>query len=96
MKADYDSQANALSIDLIDVPRWDGAEEIDDSYCNVALFEHQPANVELLNPRDHLDLLDVVAERFNLDLVVLRIAAEAALAAPDRPVTLEVGASLAA
>jgi hypothetical protein len=96
MKADYDSEANALSIDLAEVPRWDDGEEIDDTYCNVALFEGRPANVELLNPHDHLDLLAVVAERFDLDPVTLRIAAEAALAAPDRPVTLDIGASLAA
>jgi hypothetical protein len=96
MKADYDSEANALSIDLIDVPCWDDGEEIDDSYCNVAFYKGRPANVELLNPRDHLDLLAVVAERFALDHVALRIAAEAALAAPDRPVTVAIGARAAA
>jgi hypothetical protein len=92
MRADYDSEANALSIDLIDVTRWDDGEEIDDSYCNVAFSKGRLANVELLNPRDHLDLLAVVAGRFALDPVSLRIVAEAALAAPDRPVTLDIGA----
>ena len=96
MRADYDSEANALSIDLIDAPRWDDGEEIDDTYCNVALSQGRPANVELLSPHDHLDLLAVVAERFDLDPVALRIAAEAALAVPDRPVTLDIGARKAA
>ncbi|HEX7058889.1 MAG TPA: hypothetical protein VF176_03475 [Solirubrobacterales bacterium] len=88
MKADYDSEANALSIDLVEVPRWDNGTEIDDTYCNVALFQGTPVNVELLNPSDHLDLLDVVAKRFALDVVALRATAQAALAAPNRVVTV--------
>ncbi len=92
MKAGYDSHADALSIDLIEAPRWDDGEEIDDTYCNVALFEGRPANVELLSPRDHLDLLEVVAERLDVDLMALSAAAQAALAAPDRVVTVDVGA----
>jgi hypothetical protein len=92
MKADYDSQANALSIDLIDVPHWDDGEEVDDSFCNVAFSKGRLANVELLNPREHLELLEVVAEKYDLDAVALRVAAKAALAAPDRPVTLDIGA----
>lgn len=96
MKADYDSQADALSIDLLDVPHWDDGEEIDDTYCNVALYEGRPANVELLNPGDHLDLLDVAAARLGIDSAALRAAAQAALAAPDRVVTVDVGARAAA
>lgn len=96
MKADYDSQADALSIDLIEVPLWDDGEEIDDTYCNVALSNGRPANVELLNPRDHLDLLELVAERFDIDVAALRAAAQAALAAPDRVVSLDVAARAAA
>jgi uncharacterized protein YuzE len=90
MKADYDTQAEALSIELSDVPRWDGSEEIDDTYCHVSTFRGRPANIELLNPSEHLDLLDRVASRFDIDPAVLRAAAQAALAAPDRTVTLEV------
>lgn len=92
MRADYDSRADALSIELLGVPRWDGGEEIDDTYCNVALAKGRPANVELLSPRDHLELLELVAERFGLDAAALRAAAQAALAAPDRVVSLEVAA----
>lgn len=34
MRAEYDSQADALSIDLIRVEQWDGADgPIDDSFC---------------------------------------------------------------
>jgi len=96
MKADYDSQAEALSIDLVEVDRWDDGDPIDDTYCNVALRKGRPVNVELLNPRDRLDLLEVVADKYELDAEALRVAAEAALAAPDRPVTLDIGARAAA
>ena len=54
-----------------------------------------PANIELLNPASHLDLLEVVAERYGLDGVALLAAAQAALAAPDRIVELKLGALLA-
>jgi hypothetical protein len=94
MWVDYDSEADALSIDLIKVERWDGNEVIDDTYCHVAFADGKPANVELLYPKDHLDLLGVAAGRFDLDGEALRAAAEAGLAAPDRLVTIEVSKSL--
>jgi hypothetical protein len=92
MRAEYDSQANALSIDLVEADRWDDVpdEPVHDDYCHVAFASGRPANVELLYPRDHLDLLDRVAAQFELDAEKLKAAATAALAAPDRVVTLEV------
>ncbi len=96
MKADYDSEADALSIDLVEVDRWDGGEDVDGGSCHVVFADDRPVNVELLNPRDHLDLLTVAAERYGLDGTALVAAARAALAAPDRPVTLDVGVHAAA
>lgn len=96
MKADYDSEADALSIDLAGVDRWDRGEDVDGTFCHVAFSGDRPVNVELLNPTDHLDLLAVTAERYELDGRVLLAAAQAALAAPDRPVTLDVGVRAAA
>jgi hypothetical protein len=96
MLADYDSKADALSIDLVAAERWDGVDHIDGDFCNVAFSNGRPANVELLYPRDHLDLLEIVAQHHNLDSAALIAAAQAALAAPDRPVTLDVGSSIAA
>jgi len=96
VKADFDSRANALSIDLIEVDRWDYAEDIDETYCHIALRKGQPVNVELLNPAEHLDLLSLAAKRFELDSEALLAAAKAALAAPDRAVTVDVGRNLAA
>lgn len=97
MRAEYDSEADALSIDLIDVERYHGTVTIDDDYCSVALVEGDAAaNVELLSPRAQLDLLSVVAERYRLDRAALEAAAQAALAAPDRTVELTVRALPAA
>ncbi len=96
MKAEYDSQADALSIDLVEVDHWDAGESIDDTYCHVSLRGRQPVNVELLNPRNHLDLLGVAADRFRLDAGSLRAAAQAALEAPDRAVTLDASGHMAA
>ena len=96
MRADYDSEADALSIDLVEVDRWDGGEDVDGTYCHVVFADDRPVNVELLNPHDHLDLLAAAAERYGLDGTALIAAAKAALAAPDRPVTLDVGVRAAA
>jgi hypothetical protein len=96
MKADYDSKSDALSIDLIEADRWDGGVDVDGLYCHITLASDRPVNVELLNPRDHLELLAVAAEQYGLDGDALTAAAQAALAAPDRPVTLEVGVRTAA
>lgn len=95
MRAEYDSQADALSIYLIQAEHWDGADEpIDDSFCQVALVGGQPANIELLAPADHLGLLDRAAERYGLDRQALRGTARAALEAPDRLVAVIVGPQL--
>ncbi|UGS37070.1 hypothetical protein [Capillimicrobium parvum] len=91
MRAEHDREADALSIDLVQAEHWDGADEpIDDSYCQVALADRRSANIELLNPEGHLELLDRVAERDGLDRQALRGAARAALEAPDRVVELDV------
>lgn len=90
MRAEYDSEADALSIDLLDVERWDGAEIVDVDHCTVALSRGRPANLELLAPSGHLALLDRAAERHGLDAQALRAAAQSALAAPDRMVVLDV------
>jgi hypothetical protein len=96
LKADYDSQADALSIDLLEVDRWDEGEGIDEDFCTVSLSQGRPVNVELLSPESNLALLELAAKRFDLDQAALAAAAHAALAAPDRVVTLDVAAPAAA
>jgi hypothetical protein len=96
MRADYDSQADAIAINLRRFDRYERQEEVDDDYCVVGFARGEPVQVSLLSPAKHLDLLDVAADRYDLDGTALRAATQAALAAPDRIVTLEVGAPLAA
>lgn len=96
MRADYDSEADALSIELRQVERFDHQEQVDDDYCNVGIVDGRAVDVELLYPARHLDLLEAAAERYGLDGTALVAAAQAALAAPDRVVEVEVAARIAA
>lgn len=88
MKADYDSQANALGIELVEVYRWDDGFEFDDDYCNLGFSEGRLVYIGLLYPNDNLHLLKAVSEAYELDVEKVIAAAKAALAAPDLPVTL--------
>lgn len=96
MRIDYDSEADAISIELRPHSRYDNQEQVDDDFCNVGIVGGRPVDVELLSPARHLDLLYRAAERYNLDGPALVAAALAGLAAPDRLVTVEVGESLLA
>lgn len=96
MRVDYDSQADALSIAVRDFDRFDAEEQVDDDYCNVGLVGGVPVHVELIAPREHLALLAVASRRYGLDAAALTAAAQAGLAAPDRVVTLDVAAGVAA
>lgn len=96
MRADYDSEANALSIDLVDARRWEGSEGVGQR-VNVAFANGEPVNVELLYPDLGLEEpLHAAADRFELDAEALIAAAQAAIAAPDRAVTLDVAARASA
>ncbi|HEX5989079.1 MAG TPA: hypothetical protein VFY75_02540 [Solirubrobacterales bacterium] len=88
MKADYDSQANALGIELVEVDRWDDGYEFDDDYCNLGFSEGRLVYIGLLYPSQNLQLLEAVAESYGLDARRLLAAAKAALAAPDLTVTI--------
>lgn len=96
MRADYDSQADALDIELFRFEHLERQDSVHDTYCQVGFAGGRPASIEVLTPAEHLDLLDVVAERYCLDGTALAAAAQAALAAPDRLVELEVAARVAA
>ena len=95
MRADYDSKADALTIELRKVERFDHGEQVDDDFCNVGVVAGRVAAIELLYPAEHIDLLEVAAEPYDLDGVALTAAARAALAAPDRVVELNVHARVA-
>jgi hypothetical protein len=96
MRADYDSRAKAISIDLVAAPRWEHCEGVGDR-VNVAIAGGRPVNVELLYPgRGIEEPLRAAAERYGLDAEALIAAARAALAAPDRAVTMDVAVRAAA
>jgi hypothetical protein len=96
MRADFDSRADALDIELVRIERLEGQDSVDDTFCQVGFANGEPACIELLNPAEHLDLLPVVADRYELDGDALLAAAQAALAAPDRLVELKLSAVLVA
>lgn len=96
MRGDFDTEANALEIDLIRSRYADCTDIVDDTYCHVAMVGEKAVNISLLNPAEHLDLLAIVAERHDLDAGELLATAQAALAAPDHLVEVSIGESLAA
>jgi hypothetical protein len=94
MRADYDSEADALSILLRPFDVYDHQEAVHEDLCHVGIVDGVAADVSLLYPAAHLDLLAAVAERYGLDADELLATAQAALAAPDHLVEVSVGKSL--
>jgi hypothetical protein len=95
MKVDYDSEAHSLLFEFSEFrPREDGdyTEELADSSCIVQIHKGRADGILLLYADTDIKRLDEAAERFDLDPDGLRAAANAALAAPDREITIEVGA----
>jgi hypothetical protein len=91
MKADYDSEADAIMIDLVEVDQWDHKVMIDDAdYCGVAFLHDKPVSVTLRYPKEEIGLLGDAARRFDLNELALRATTHAALAAPDHLVTVDV------
>jgi hypothetical protein len=88
VKATYDSEANALGIELIEVDYWDDGDGFDEDYCNVAFSKGRLVYIGLLYPNEKLPLLLAVARDYELDADGLIAAAKAALASPDRAVTV--------
>jgi hypothetical protein len=88
MNADFDSEANALAIELIEVDHWDDGDGFDEDYCNLGFSRGRLVYIGLLYPSDNLHLLRAVSESYELDADGLIALAKAALAAPDRVVTV--------
>jgi uncharacterized protein YuzE len=94
MKAFYDSEADGLAIHFTDPIRGGYAEDLEgvEDMCWVEIDDHgEKVGVDLLGTRKYLHLLDAAAEQYDLDLDALKAAAAAAIAAPMRYVTVEVG-----
>jgi len=98
VKADFDSEANALAITLKEVTPSDppGREDRLHDRGGVLLVDGNPVFIEVLYPDLGVDeVLEAAASAYDLDLESLRAAAQSALAAPDREVTLQLSARLA-
>lgn len=97
MKVDYDSEARSLLFEFSRFrPAEDGdyTEEVADRSCIVRIHEGKADGILLLHADKDITRLDDVAARFELDADCLRAGAQAALAAPDHAVRIEVGRRL--
>jgi hypothetical protein len=97
MKVDYDPEARSLLFEFGEFrEREDGdyTEELAGGMCIVWFHDDHPESIQLLGDDTYIAALDEAAERFGLDADGLRAAARAALAAPDREITIEVGRKL--
>jgi hypothetical protein len=93
MRADYDSSANAISIAIVDAQTADRSDEVHPRAI-VALSAGRPVEVQLLYPDMGIaEPLAAVADRYDLDREALEAAAQSALAAPNRIVSVEVAAA---
>lgn len=96
MQAHYDSKANAISIKLGEAVRADTADEVH-ARAIVAIEDARPVEVQLLYPDLGVaEPLRAVVSKYDLDAEALIAAAQAALSAPDRSVTLAVAVRSAA
>lgn len=93
MRADYDTSANAISISIIDAESAEHSDEVHPRAI-VALSAGRPVEVQLLYPDMGIaEPLAAVADRYDLDREALEAAAQSALAAPNRVVSVEVAAA---
>jgi hypothetical protein len=96
VRAEYDSSANAISITIADAMSADRSDEVHPRAI-VALAAGHPVEVQLLYPDMGVsEPLIAVTKRYGLDREALEAAAQSALAAPDRLISLEVAARPAA
>ena len=97
MRADYDSEADTIQIELTETLRLDYGEDVEGGAVIVSFCEDHPVMVDVIGT--DLDIerpLIVAAERYGLDAEALIAAAQAARAAPDRAVNVDVGRRAAA
>jgi hypothetical protein len=93
MRADYDSEANAISIALVPGAR---AEKADPCHPRaiVALRDGEPVELQILYPDlGFEESLRAVVQSYGFDRGALAAAIQAALAVPDRAVTVDVDAA---
>jgi hypothetical protein len=96
MRAQYDSHANAISIELDRAEKADRADQVHERAV-VAVCGRKPVELQLLYPDlGVVEPLAAAAAQHGLDREALAAAAAAALAAPDRSVSMDVASRSAA
>ena len=97
MRADYDSEGDTIQIELESVGRLDYGEDVQDGAVIVGILDGRAVMVDVIGTRsDFEEPLRAAAASYGLDAEALIAAARAALAAPDRTVTLDVALHAAA
>ena len=92
MRADYDSEGRTLQIELEPIARLDDTDDATHPRALVHFLDGRPVLVEVLDVAELEDTVGTVAAEYGLDAEALAAAGRAALAAPDRRVTLDVNA----
>ena len=96
MRADYDSKGDTIQIELEPVDRLD-RDDADIAGVIVGMRNERPVMIDVIDTRAGMDRqLRAAAERYELDAEALIAAATAALAAPNRTITLDVALRSAA
>lgn len=96
MRADYDSKADTIQIELAPTDRLD-RDDAAVAGIIVGIREERPVLVDVIDTRSGVEeRLRNTAGRYELDAEALIAAARAALAAPDRTVTLDLAVRAAA
>jgi len=97
MRADYDSEGDTIRIEWAKLQRPAYGEDVENGAVIVSVHDDRPVAIDVIGTRNH-DFekpLRTAAETYELDAEALIAIAHAALAAPDRPVRLDVGARIA-
>ena len=96
MRADYDSKGDTIQIELEAVDRLD-RDDAGIAGVIVGIRGDRPVMIDVIGARSGIDeRLRAAADRYDLDAEALIAAARAALAAPDRAITLDVAVRAAA
>jgi hypothetical protein len=98
MTADYESAFDTIQITLGEVDHLNGGSDvIENGAVIVGYCEGRPAMIDIIGTRSGFErALCTAAERNGLDADALIAASKAAIAVPDRPVRMDVGARAAA
>jgi hypothetical protein len=98
MKVDYDPEARSILFEFGEFREYeegDYTETLAGYSCIVWFHDDRPESIQLLGADKDITPLDEAAERFGLDADALRAGAQAALAAPNREIRIDIGRNLA-